>query len=396
MRPGDFKEMVAGSIGVIQMLPELNAGGVERGTLELSRFLVQGGHRSLVISQGGAMVAQLQDQGGRHLRMPYIGEKSPRCLLHLWPLRRLFRQSGSNIIHLRSRLPAWVGYLAWKSLPAHHRPRLVTTFHGFYSVNAYSAVMTRGERVIAISKTVAEHIQRCYHIPADRISLIYRGVDAESFHPSKVSPERVARIKSKWRIEEGLPIVMLPGRVTSLKGHEVFIRALADIKEIPWRAVCVGVFDPSSALFKRLSRLIDELGLSGRVHFTGHELDMPAAYAATDLVVSATTDKPEAFGRIAIEAQAMGRPVVASAHGGSLETVLEGHGGWLFQPGDASGLSELMRLALSRPDLRQKNGDSGFERIHRTFTTHRMCQRTLDLYRQLLVQNPIKISDGLF
>ena len=375
--------MVADPIGVIQILPELIAGGVERGTLELSRFLVQGGHRSLVISQGGPLVERLRQEGGRHLCMPYIGEKSPRCLLHLWPLRRLFRQKGFQIVHLRSRLPAWIAYLAWKSLPAHTRPGLVTTFHGFYSVNAYSAIMTKGEQVIAISRGVADHIQRHYGTPRRRIRLIHRGIDPDLFHPSKVGPERISRLKRKWGSDGDLPIIMLPGRVTRWKGHAVFIRALARIRDIPWRAVCVGPFDARGAFFQELNGLIEALSLADVVRFPGHEDDMPAAYAAADLVISAATDEPEAFGRVSIEAQAMARPVIASAHGGSLETVLDGRTGWLFEPGDADGLARAIRKALSQPDLAGELGRKGFRRVHDRFTTRRMCQSTLDLYRQL-------------
>lgn len=381
---GDIAKMVDDPIGVIQILPELVAGGVERGTLELSRFLVQAGHRSLVVSQGGPLVEKLLQEGGRHLRMPYIGEKSPRCLLHLWPLRRLFRQRGFQIVHLRSRLPAWIAYLAWKSLPAHKRPGLVTTFHGFYSINAYSAIMTKGQRVIAISKAVADHIQRHYGTPRRKIRLIHRGIDPDYFHPSKVGPERVAGLKRKWGLDGSLPIIMLPGRVTRWKGHAVFIRALARIRDIPWGAVCVGPFDARGAFFQELQELIETLSLTDAVRFAGHEYDMPAAYAAADLVISAATDEPEAFGRVSIEAQAMARPIIASAHGGSLETVLDGRTGWLFEPGDADGLSRAIRAALSQPDHSRQLGRQGFRRVHGRFTTRQMCQSTLDLYRQLL------------
>lgn len=384
MRLGDTAKMVADSIGVIQILPELIAGGVERGTLELSRFLVQEGHRSLVISQGGPLVEKLLSEGGRHFRLPYIGEKSPRCLLHLWPLRRLFQRGAFHIVHLRSRLPAWVAYLAWKSLPAPKRPGLVTTFHGFYSINAYSAIMTRGEKVIAISRAVSDHIQRHYGIPRSRIRLIHRGIDPDCFHPSRVGPERIARIRRKWGLDASLPIIMLPGRVTRWKGHAVFIQALARLRDIPWRAVCVGPFDARGAFFQELKGLIGALSLADVVHFAGHEDDMPAAYEAADLVISAATDEPEAFGRVAIEAQAMARPIIASAHGGSLETVLDGRTGWLFEPGDAHGLSRAIRSALEQPDLCRQLGRRGFQRVHSRFTTRKMCQSTLDLYRQLL------------
>jgi glycosyltransferase involved in cell wall biosynthesis len=376
--------MVAESIGVIQILPELISGGVERGTLELSRFLVQRGHRSLVVSQGGALVERLQEEGGQHLRMPFIGEKSPRCLIHLWSLRKLFQMREFHIVHLRSRLPAWIAYLAWKSLPQDKRPRLVTTFHGFYSINAYSAIMTKGERVIAISRTVVDHIQKHYRIPRKKIRLIHRGIDSDIFHPSKVNAERIDRLKQKWGLDDRYPIILLPGRVTRLKGHTVFLRALTYIRNMPWQAVCLGGFDSRSSFYHELNRLMDTLENRDRVQLVGHEDDMPAAYAAADLVISASTDKPEAFGRVSIEAQAMGRPVIASAHGGSLETVLHGRTGWLFAPGDALGLSRAIREALLRPDLARQYGLNGMRRVHLNFTTRQMCQSTLELYRQLL------------
>lgn len=376
--------MVARAISVVQMLPELNAGGVERGTLELSRFLVEQGHRSLVVSQGGAMVSRLIEEGGRHLRMPYIGEKSPRSLLHWWSLRKLFQQGRIDIVHLRSRLPAWIGYLAWKSLPAPQRPKLVTTFHGFYSINAYSAIMTKGERVIAISRAVADHLQACYRVPASKVSIIYRGIDKEQFQPSKIGSERIKRIKSKWGYPDHVPILMLPGRVTYWKGHEVFIKALANLRDMSWGAVCAGTFDPGSAHFKKMLSLAEALGLSDRITFTGHEDDMPAAYAAAELVISAATDEPEAFGRVSIEAQAMARPIIASAHGGSLETVVHGQTGWLFEPGNVAALADVIRNALSQPDICRQFGESGFKRAHEFFTTHHMCRQTLDIYQSLL------------
>jgi glycosyltransferase involved in cell wall biosynthesis len=378
--------MVARTISVVQMLPELQAGGVERGTLELSRFLVQQGHVSFVISQGGALVDRLRQEGGRHIRLPYIGEKSPRCLLHWWFLRRFFSQSRIDVVHLRSRLPAWVGYWAWKSVPARHRPRLVTTFHGFYSVNAYSAIMTRGEKVIAISQAVSDHLRKRYRLPASKIAVIYRGIDAEQFHPARTGPERIRRIQEKWGCADDAFLILLPGRVTYWKGHDVFLQALALIRDMPWRAVCVGTFDPHSAHYKKMRQMLDELDLADRVQFPGHEDDMPAAYAASGLVISAATGEPEAFGRVSIEAQAMARPIIASAHGGSLETVIPGQTGWLFKPGDIHGLAGVMRIALSRPDLCRQYGDSGFRRVHRHFTTRQMCQSTLDLYQKLLAQ----------
>lgn len=384
MRRGDIETMVARAISVVQILPELNAGGVERGTLELADFLVRQGHTSRVISQGGTMVGQLVREGSTHLCMRYIGEKTPRSLVHWLSLRNLFKKGRIDIVHLRSRLPAWVAYLAWISLPKHQRPYLITTFHGFYSVNAYSAIMTKGQKVIAISKVIADHITSHYQRPASKIDLIYRGVDINQFNPDSISSERVLTLKKRWRVEEKMPVIVLPGRVTYLKGHQIFLEALSKIRGKKWQAICVGVFDPDSSHYRRLLKQMDALDLTDVVRFVGHEVDMPAVFAAADIVVSATTAKAEAFGRVSVEAQAMARPIIASAHGGSLETIVHGKTGWLFEPGDPNALSTALCELLSNSELRQEFGRNGLDWVHANFTTEQMCMDTLSLYKRSL------------
>lgn len=384
MRRGDIETMVARAINIVQILPELNAGGVERGTLELARFLVRQGHTSTVISQGGTMVDQLVREGSTHLGMPYIGEKTPRSLLHWLPLRKIFKKSRIDIVHLRSRLPAWVAYLAWRSLPKHQRPYLVTTFHGFHSVNFYSAIMTKGQKVIAISKVIADHIKSNYQTPASNIELIYRGVDINQFDPGRVSPERVIKMKNNWGVEEKIPVIVLPGRVTYLKGHEVFLDALSKIRDKKWQAICVGPFDSGSSHYRRLLKQIDTLHLADVVRFVGNEEDMPAVYAAADIVVSATTARAEAFGRVSVEAQAMARPIIASGHGGSLETIVHGRTGWLFEPGDPIALSTALDELLTNGELRREFGRNGLDWVQAKFTTEQMCRDTLSLYKRSL------------
>ena len=169
------------------------------------------------------MVHELEREGSIHVKWPHIGEKSPRCLKYIFPLRALLLRELVNIVHLRSRLPAWIGYIAWKSLPEKKRPILVTTFHGFYSVNAYSAIMTKGEKIIAVSKTIADHIESAYGIDAERIIVIPRGVDENTFNPDHVTAERIQNLKARWGLQkDSNPVVLLPGRVTRLKGHDVF------------------------------------------------------------------------------------------------------------------------------------------------------------------------------
>lgn len=384
MREGDIKKMVARPITVVQMLPDLEGGGVERGTLELGDYLSKNGHKSIVISSGGRMVPQLEKQGSVHICWR-VGEKSPRCLGYIIPLRRFLMQEKVDILHLRSRLPAWVGYAAWKSLPKAIRPRLITTFHGFYSVNRYSAVMTKGERVIAISKTIAEHIKDKYDVSKDRIILIYRGFDEKVFNPDVVTRNRIERLRKSWDLKDpASPVIMLPGRLTRLKGHDLFLESLSKIKRLPWSAVCVGDTNENPAYADFLQKMILQLNLEKRVKFVGHCDDMPAAFLLSDIVVSASSSKPEAFGRIAVEGQAMGKPVIASAHGGSLETVLNRKSGWLVKPRDAKSLADALCEAVLNKDLRNRLGSYGQRWVRDQFTVRKMCEKTVDLYCKLV------------
>jgi len=370
-------------ITVMQMLPELEGGGVERGTLEVARYLVGQGHRSLVVSGGGRMVAQLEKEGSEHIRMD-TGKKSPASLKYILPLRRLMLQERVDILHLRSRMPAWLGYLAWKSLPRHQRPVLMTTFHGFYSVNAYSGIMTKGSAVIAVSEAVKQHIHERYG-RSDNVVTIHRGVDAETFVPEKVSNERLAELRSHWHLEPDAPCIMLPGRFTRWKGQEVFLKSLVLLKNSNYQAVLVGDPRENQGYADELTSMIRSNNLQDKVKMVGHCRDMAAAYLLSDLVVSASSSQAEAFGRVSIEAMAMGKPVVATAHGGSLETVVARETGWLVKPGDAGDMAQAIDAALSlSKDERAAMGRRGYQRVMTSFTTEAMCSATLALYCKML------------
>jgi len=378
--------MVARPLTIIQMLPELHSGGVERGTLELGKYLVEQGHRSMVISGSGRLVEQLVAQGSHHMEWQ-VGKKRISSLKYIFRLRNLLQQERADILHLRSRLPAWIGYLAWKGLDKNTRPKLVTTFHGFYSINAYSAVMAKGERVIAISRTIKEHIMKHYEVEAERISLIFRGVDRELFDPAAVTHARTDALLREWGIDRNRgPLIMLPGRVTSWKGQDIFLKSLARLIHLPWTAVCVGELREDSAYTRSVLALLNQLQLRDRVKFTGECHDMAAAYLAADVVVSAASKEAEAFGRVAIEAQAMARPVIATAHGGSLETVLPGRTGWLVTPDDADSLAKAVKAALGDRDLLLGYGAAGRRWVLDNFTTDIMCEKTVSVYHKLLDQ----------
>lgn len=365
---------------VVQMLPELEEGGVECETVELAEYLVGQGHRSLVISEGGRMVPALVASGSIHHTWPHIGEKSPRCLAYLVQLRRLLAETPVDILHLRSRLPAWIGYLAWKSLPSKKRPYLVTTFHGFHSINAYSAIMARGQRIIAVSQCIAEHIKTAYGVPDERIAVIYGSYDEESFAPERVEAARVDALRRQWGLaDDGLPLILLPGRITRLKGHELFISSLARIRDLPWLAVCTGDLGQNPRLSSELQGLAAAAGLETRIRFVGFCADMPAALKMARVVVSSSV-KPESFGRIAVEAQAMERPVVATAHGGSLETVVDGRTGWLVQPGNAEEMAQAMARAVLDEALCLSMGKNGRDWVGRRFSAQKLFEQTMAVY----------------
>ncbi len=386
------KEWRKEKITVMQLLPELYSGGVERGTLEVGRFLASQGQRSLVVSGGGRLVAQLEAEGSCHIRRK-IGTKGPQALFHILPMRRMLLNNGVDILHLRSRMPAWIGYLAWLSLPKTRRPVLLTTFHGFYSINGYSAIMTKGDGVIAVSRAIQEHIARNYG-RTDHVQLIFRGVDAEVFNPRKVETERVANLRKKWNLAANVAVIALPGRLTRLKGQDFFIRSLALLKDIPFQAILIGDTEDNAGYSQELRDLIARYGLDNRVQLVGHCHDMPAAFLLSDLVVSASSSEPEAFGRTTVEAMAMGCPVIATAHGGSLETVIAGENGWLVPPADeqelAAAVKEALQLWQTEPEKLAGMGKRNQLRVQNFFSAEVMCRQTLAFYRRLLDEKRVK------
>lgn len=375
--------MVEKKLVVVQLLPELDEGGVEGETIDLSVYLASQGHKSIVISGGGRLVPLVAEHGGIHIHWPYIGEKSIRCLQYILQLKRFLIEEHVDILHLRSRLPAWIGYLAWKLIPKEKRPRLVTTFHGFYSINSYSAIMTKGERVVAVSGSIQSHILENYKVDKEKIHLVHGGFDKKEFSPDKISADRINFLKKKWNLGSGSrPVVMLPGRLTQWKGQDVFIESLALIKDVEFIGLCIGDTEENPPYTQKLNDQITRYNLEDKVKLVGHCTDMPAAFMLADVVVSASSTQPEAFGKIAIEAMAMKKPVIATAHGGSLETVKPGETGWLIPPLEPKELANAIKKAIAEPEKLKKMGEQGFKWVNEHFTALRMCERTVRLYRE--------------
>lgn len=375
--------MSAGKLCAVQLVPEMDTGGVEETTLEFSSWLARRGHRSIVVSGGGRLVPRLVESGAAHVTLP-VGEKGPGLLSSFAPLRRLIIETGADILHLRSRVPAWLGLAVVKSLPAHLRPRVVTTFHGTYSVHFFSGVMARGERVTAESRFIFRHAADNYHIRAPRLRLIPAGYDERRFFPGAAGSARVEALKTAWGLtDESGPVILMPARITPWKGHRFLISSLARIGGARFIAACVGDPAEKPAYTDELKAMVKDFGLSGKVIFPGRCADMPAAYELCRLAVSPSLE-PESFGRVAIEAQAMGRPVVATAHGGSLDTVRHGLTGFLVPPGGEAALAGAIRNLLVDEALWAKTGNAAVSFASANFTSEAMCERLLDIYREVL------------
>lgn len=370
---------------VLQILPSLNGGGVERGTIEMASALKEIGWTPIVASSGGIMTHELKRIGVRHITLPAASKNPLVMQRNISRLAAIVREFEVDIIHARSRAPAWSAYFAAKKTGAH----FVTTFHAAYNrggflKNAYNAIMTKGERVIAISDFIADHILKNYDIAPEKVVIIPRGVDCRKFNPAAIHAERIIDMARSWGLPDGVPVVMLPGRLTRLKGHRTFIDALARIKDREFLALLVGSTDGREAYCAELNTLVRSHGLEGRVQIKGHCDDMAVALMLSDVVVSATT-VPEGFGRIAVEAQAMGRPVIATAHGGSMETIIDRETGWLVPVGDIDEMAAALAEAidLSSED-REAVAIKAREHVMAHFAIEHMCGATIALYEDIL------------
>jgi glycosyltransferase involved in cell wall biosynthesis len=360
---------------VVQLIPALQTGGAERSTLEIGRALVAAGHRSVVVSAGGRLVAQLEAEGSRHVALD-IGSKSPRTLGSLAPLRRLLAELGPDIVHARSRLPAWLGWWAIKGLRP--RPHFVTTVHGLNTPGRYSGILLRGERVIAVSQSVRDYVLS--HYPAldpARVRVIPRGIDPEAFpYGHRPDDAWLQAFHAEFPQLAGAPLLTLPARGTRLKGHHDAIELLAELRRrgVEARLLLLGADEPGrEAYTEELRRLVQARGLAERVAISPARSDVRDIYAVSALVLQ-LSNKPESFGRTVVEALSLCRPVLGYAHGGVGELLAELYPAGRVPPGDREKLveraAELLRVAPPIPML------------HR-YRLADMQQATLAVYQEL-------------
>jgi glycosyltransferase involved in cell wall biosynthesis len=369
---------IAPILTVLQVLPALDGGGVERGSLEVAAALTLRGHRSLVISAGGRHVSRLEADGSRHIAWP-LGAKSPLTARWVRRLRQLLLEERVDILHARSRLPAWVAWLAWRGLSPEHRPRFLTSVHGLYSVNSYSAVMTRGERIIAVSDAARDYVLANYPgVEPERVAVIHRGVDtavySSGYHPDTTW---LADWHRQYPETRGKYVITLPGRLTRRKGVLDFIDVVQGLRQrgVPAHGLIVGDIPAGreARFTKECRRRIAAAGLAGSVTLTGYREDLREILAISGAIVSLSRH-PEAFGRTVAEALSLGRPVAGYAHGGVGEQLQAMFPAGRVSVGDVAAVCGRLAdwyASAPRPIA------------NRRYTLEKMLADTLDLYQEM-------------
>jgi len=375
---------------IMQIIPELGAGGAEQGCIDTAAAIVDAGAKSIVVSHGGYRIGELERIGAEHINMP-VHSKNPLVILsNTAKLKRLIKKHNVDIVHVRSRAPAWSAWHACKATNCHY----MATCHAPYNITGkikryYNSVIARGEIVIAISDFVAKYLKDNYEIDPSRIRTIHRGIPVERFHPSAVSPERMIDLAAQWRIPDGSYVIMLPGRITRWKGHHVMIDAMAKIDRDDIFCVMIGSDQGRKDYRNELEKTINEKKLGAKVRIVDQCTDMPAAYMLSTIIVSASIE-PEGFGRVPIEAQAMGKPIIATNHGGAKETVIDKTTGWLIPHSDSDALASAIKEVLSiGPTQHAILAARSMGHVAENFTKHAMTEKTLDIYAEIL-RNKIK------
>ena len=371
----------------VQVLPALNSGGVERGTLEMSEYLVKKGWKSVVISSGGRLEQRLIRQGSLHINLPSHTKNPLRWLNLKAQYEKIFIQEKPDIIHVRSRVPAWTaGTVAQKmKIP------LVSTIHGSYLASSllkklYNNASIKADKVIAISNYVKDNILRVHPDKSSLIEVIHRGADINLFNPEKIAKSRIIQMSERFQLPDDKKIIMMPARPSGWKGHEILIRSFSLINNEDLICIMPGS-DDGGKFVLNLRNLAKKYNVLGKIVFLPFLDDLPAAYMLADVVVVPSL-KPEPFGRVLIEAQAMGRPVVAFNHGGASESVIHEKTGLLVEPKNVKELGVAIdKLATMSTNDRNKMASASRKHIVNNFSLDKMTSETLKLYNKILKEN---------
>lgn len=360
---------------IVQLLPELNEGGVERGVVELNREFVRRGLTSVVISRGGRLVKEIEAAGGIHILFDVCGKNPFNVPLRVLGLEKIFRRLDPDILHARSRVPAWLAYLANRRL----RYPFVTTVHGLNRVNKYSEIMTKGDRVIVVGEPVRDHILKHYPVSAEKVRVIQRGVDLGRFSPDLLDTVFIEGFKRKYGLQDKY-VVTSVGRITWLKDYETFIEAVALLKEsIPDLVGLIvgGTREDKRRYLEGLKALAREQGVEERIIFAGSQAKIAEIYALSDVLVNASL-KMGNIGRTIIEAFALDTPVIATSYEGLQNLVVDGVNGYLINTRDPRDLAGKIRL------VRQEKFRNIRANLNPEYTLDTMVEKTISVYKELL------------
>ncbi len=370
---------------ILQVVPALVSGGVERGTIEIAKYLKASNYNSIVISAGGPLVEILNKHDIVHIKLN-VNSKNPFIIWRNSKLiGKIIQKYNVDLIHARSRAPAWSCYIAAKS----NNKKFITTFHGIYSISNflkkyYNSIMTEGLKIIAVSNFVKQHIIDNYNADESKIEVIHRGVDHNSFDPAKKDEVKLAKFKEKYNVPKKLPIILLPSRMSSWKGHLILIEALHKIKHLDFYCIIVGDLSKHPNFTQRVGERIAQLKLQSKIQIFGNETDMLGLYCLADIVLSTST-QPEAFGRTIIEGQAMEKLVIATNIGGAAETINDKVTGFHVKVGDSSDLADKLSYCLSilGTDKQQEIGSAARASAIKNFSLNSMLSKTIKIYEEV-------------
>ena len=377
---------------VLQVIPKLGYGGAETGCFDLAHYLYENNYKSYIASSGGPLIKYLNKKKVKLFRLPVQIKNPIFIVINSIILTFIIIIYNIDIIHARSRAPAWSCFIASKITGR----KFVTTFHGTYNFNSsikkwYNSVMVRSDLIIAGTNFIFSHIQNNYSKYLNtkkRFLVIFRGINMEYFNPKRIKENDKQLLKKKWNIEEKKKIILLPGRLTSWKGQEMFIDAISKLKnnfsDNDFVAIILGSDQGRKIYKKKLLRLVEQHRLNNNIIFVEHLDLMPIAYEISDIVVSASIE-PEAFGRVSVEAQAMEKPIIASNIGGSNETIINGKTGFLFEAGNSKNLSEKLHEVLNLSEVTRNGiGAEGRKNVIAKFNVEKMCNSTYSEYNKLI------------
>ena len=383
---------MSSKIKILQVIPKLGYGGAETGCFDLAHYLHEHNCKSYIVTSGGPLLKYVNKKKVKILRLPVQSKNPILILLNSLLLTLIIFFLNIDIVHARSRAPAWSCLIATKLT----RRKFVTTFHGTYNFKNdlkkwYNSVMVRSDLIIAGSNFIFSHIKENYSkylSNKKKFLVIFRGINTDYFNPKKIKESDKNLLKKKWNITDEKKIILLPGRLTEWKGQEMFIEAISLLKknlsEIEFIAVILGSDQGRKIYKKKLIRLVEQHRLSGNVIFIDHLELMPIAYEISTVIVSSSIE-PEAFGRVSVEAQSMEKPIVASNIGGSNETIINDKTGFLFKAGDSKNLSEKLKEVLNLSELTLNGiGAEGRKNIIAKFNVEKMCNTTYSEYKKLI------------